>query len=337
METEVRPAVGVKEIRTVFSKLGGIFLAGAIVSYAIAYGSLKLFSELMPELVKNDDIRLIISSAAMYGIGMPMIIMLAQRIPANRPASRRVHPGHFMAAVFMCYALTYISNFIGIIITVIISIFRGDMVQNSFANATIGVSPWLLILDVVICAPLVEEYVFRRLLLDRIASYGQGVAILVSGLMFGLFHGNLNQFAYAFVIGMFLAFLYVKTGNLKFTTGIHMAINLVGSLSILLMQHMDMEEYLQVFSSADMDRMMDYVMQYKGVLFVFFAYIAILLAVVITGVVFFIVSLATRKFTLDKSTSTVPAGARFGAAFWNVGMALYGIFWIGVILWQLFQ
>ncbi|MCM1046583.1 MAG: CPBP family intramembrane metalloprotease [Candidatus Gastranaerophilales bacterium] len=339
METEVNQAVDIKAIRTVFSKLGGMFLAGAIISYGITYGVLALLSKFTPDLAQNDNIRLLLSSVAMYGVGMPVIIMLARRIPKNVPADRRVrvHPGHFVMAVFMCYALTYVSNFIGNIITFIISLFKGDMVQNSLANATLGVSPWLLILDVVICAPLVEELVFRRLLLDRIAGYGQGVAILVSGLMFGLFHGNLNQFIYAFAIGAFLAFLYVKTGSLKFTAGIHMAINLFGSLSILLMQHMDLEEYLRVFSSADVDGMMDYMMQYKGIFFVFLAYVGILLAVVIMGAVFFIVSLATKKFTLDKSTSAFSAGARLGAAFGNVGMALYGIFWVGVIIWQLFQ
>ena len=53
-------------------------------------------------------------------------------------------------------------------------------------------------LYMVICAPILEEYIFRKLIVDRTVKYGQGVAVVLSGLMFGLFHGNLNQFAYAF-------------------------------------------------------------------------------------------------------------------------------------------
>ena len=49
-------------------------------------------------------------------------------------------------------------------------------------------------LYMVICAPILEEYIFRKLIVDRTVKYGQGVAIVLSGLMFGLFHGNLNQF-----------------------------------------------------------------------------------------------------------------------------------------------
>ena len=46
--------------------------------------------------------------------------------------------------------------------------------------------------------------------------------MLFSGLMFGLFHGNLNQFVYAFVLGLCFGFIYVKTGNIRYTIGLHM-------------------------------------------------------------------------------------------------------------------
>ena len=39
----------------------------------------------------------------------------------------------------------------------------------------------------------------------------------------------MNQFSYAFLIGLFLGFIYVKTGKLGYTIGLHMAINFIGS------------------------------------------------------------------------------------------------------------
>ena len=66
-------------------------------------------------------------------------------------------------------------------------------------------------------------------LTERIVKYGELAAVLASGLFFGLFHGNLNQFSYAFLLGLFLGFIYVKTGKLGYTIGLHMAINFIGS------------------------------------------------------------------------------------------------------------
>ena len=67
----------------------------------------------------------------------------------------------------------------------------------------------------VLIAPTAEELLFRKLLTERIVKYGELAAVLASGLFFGLFHGNLNQFSYAFLLGLFLGFIYVKTGKLR--------------------------------------------------------------------------------------------------------------------------
>ena len=72
---------------------------------------------------------------------------------------------------------------------------------------------WVNLFIMVLCAPVAEELIFRKLLIDRLTQYGEGVAVLFSGLMFGLFHGNLNQFVYAFVLGLCFGFIYVKTGD----------------------------------------------------------------------------------------------------------------------------
>ncbi|MEG2260013.1 MAG: CPBP family intramembrane glutamic endopeptidase, partial [Oscillospiraceae bacterium] len=50
------------------------------------------------------------------------------------------------------------------------------------------------------------------------------------GLMFGLFHMNLSQFFYAAVLGMLLAYITLKTGNIKQSAILHIAINITGSV-----------------------------------------------------------------------------------------------------------
>lgn len=96
--------------------------------------------------------------------------------------------------------------------------------ETALANAA-----WVNILVMVLLAPVLEELLFRKMLIDRTIKYGEGISVLISALFFGLFHGNLNQFAYAFVIGGVFAFVYVKTGNVKYTIYMHMLVNFLGS------------------------------------------------------------------------------------------------------------
>ena len=86
----------------------------------------------------------------------------------------------------------------------------------------------------VVLAPVFEELVFRKVLVDRVLPFGEWPAILFSGITFGLFHGNLTQFFYAALLGMVLAYVYIRTGNILYTIGIHACINFLGGVLPLL-------------------------------------------------------------------------------------------------------
>lgn len=62
-------------------------------------------------------------------------------------------------------------------------------------------------------SPLAEEVVFRGIIFNRMRRlYGPILAILVSGLFFGAFHGNLVQGVYGGCMGFLMAWLYEKSG-----------------------------------------------------------------------------------------------------------------------------
>lgn len=68
---------------------------------------------------------------------------------------------------------------------------------------------WLGVLSYGILAPLGEETVFRGVLYGQLKKVSNiPVAIVLSGLAFGLFHGNLVQAVYATVLGIVLALVY---------------------------------------------------------------------------------------------------------------------------------
>jgi len=67
----------------------------------------------------------------------------------------------------------------------------------------------------VIAAPLLEEVMFRGIILDGyLKNYKPWHAILVSALLFGLIHGNLAQGIGAFALGALFGWFYWKTNSI---------------------------------------------------------------------------------------------------------------------------
>ena len=103
--------------------------------------------------------------------------------------------------------------------------------QESAESMFQGQNPLLLIITTVILGPLTEEMVFRGLTYRRIRSYvGVRKAILFSALLFGIYHMNIVQFLFAFVVGCLFAWLYEKSGTLLVSIGAHMLINLYAAI-----------------------------------------------------------------------------------------------------------
>lgn len=83
------------------------------------------------------------------------------------------------------------------------------------------------ILGLGIAAPIAEELIFRGLIFKRMRTYCKfPVAMLLSAAAFGIYHGNVIQFLYAFMAGLLFAFVYEKFRNIWAPIVLHMGANL---------------------------------------------------------------------------------------------------------------
>jgi len=76
-----------------------------------------------------------------------------------------------------------------------------------------------------------EEFAHRGMLLNSLKKYGKIKAIIISALLFGLLHLNIEQFFYATIIGFFLGFLTIATNSIYPAIIIHFMNN---AMSIIL-------------------------------------------------------------------------------------------------------
>ena len=187
-------------------------------------------------------------------------------------------------------------------------------------------------------APIMEEFMFRKMIVDHTMQYGKGISILLSGLMFGLFHGNLNQCVYAFSIGCFLAFIYVRTGNLKITISMHMFFNFMGGfVATNLLRYLHLDEYMAALESgSDVGAAMSVIGDNLLAWGCYLLFVLFVFGTTITGVVLFIVFACQKRFRLtEDSPNALAKGKRLSAVVLNPGMLIYILFWVSMIGLQL--
>ena len=91
----------------------------------------------------------------------------------------------------------------------------------------------LLIINLIftgVLPAICEEITHRGMLIDGFSKLGYKKAIIFSALLFGLTHLNVDQFFYATIIGLFLGFLTMITGNIIPAMIIHFMNNAINVL-----------------------------------------------------------------------------------------------------------
>lgn len=331
METET-----LKESKRYFSKLGFQLVLIAFAMIAVQLLSSIAVSAIAPGLSENYSLYFLANMLPLYILGIPAILLLTKSKTVSPAEEHRMSIGQWLIAFCISYSLMYVSNMIGLWITQIIGRIKGSAVENVIQEVALDLNPWAAMLCMVILAPIFEELVFRKFIIDRTAKYGEGTAILVSALSFALFHGNLNQFAYAFSLGLFWGFIYIKTRKIKYTICIHMVINFMGSvLSILLMRSGFIQELSTLSNPDDMNSVLTLISEHAAGIILYLVYLLLIFIFVITGIVFFFLN--RKKMHLSAGEVVIPKGQRFRTVILNVGMILNIIFWGVQIITQLFH
>lgn len=294
-----------------FSGLGFRMACSALLIFAIQTAGSYIVAAIKPEWTGNMDIMLASTMVPLYVMGYPLTFLIMRNREKWTTEKHKMTIGQLILAFMMSYGLMIAGNLIGVMITLGIGVLKGNEVTNPLMSVVTSGNIWISAIYIVLLAPVFEEFLFRKLICDRVAKYGQGTAIVVSGLMFGLFHGNLNQFFYAFFLGSFFAFIYLKTGELKYTIGLHMVINFIGSvLGGLLLQNVDMETPMG--------------------LIIFALYALCVYGIALAGGVLFLVN--RQKMKLQAGEITIEKGSRFKTVICNVGMIVYCLLFVVLTL-----
>ena len=194
------------------------------------------------------------ANRGLYGTLLNEILLLVLAVALTavvRGDFKQVFPIHKpkLSAVFGTILL-WIGSFLAImIITMIIAYFFPEEVIGvsqglgmEFASLTFIISFVIVSISPAIC----EEAVFRGVVMH---SFDNGknkwIAIVVTGLIFGAFHGNIWRFVPTALLGIMLGYIVYETDNMIYGALFHAINNAMPLLSIFAMKSMYSNEMFQ--------------------------------------------------------------------------------------------
>ncbi|MCD8095092.1 MAG: CPBP family intramembrane metalloprotease [Ruminococcus sp.] len=200
-------------------------------------------------------------------------------------------------------ACLFINVVLSIIVGIVVEMFEesGVTVPESDFTITEQTTYAVVIQLIYVCiaGPIVEEVIYRGLVIKLLAPYGKGIAIFFSALSFGLMHGNVSQAIPAFCGGLVYAMVAVKYNSIVPTIVIHFLNNLLASIT----------DIGDVFN-------------FDGA---YTIYNICTIAVMIAGLYVIMVNLDELKNDIKKSepVCALPSGARTKALYTNIFVIIY--------------
>lgn len=121
----------------------------------------------------------------------------------------------------------------GVVVEPILALFPTEAYDG--VKDVIGLGGWA-ILSAVVAAPILEEVLFRGLIFESCRErFGRGAAVLISALLFGLIHVIPVQVINAFVVGLILGYVYLKTNSLLSVIILHGVNNAIAYATMALL------------------------------------------------------------------------------------------------------
>lgn len=201
------------------------------------------------------------------------------------------------------------------------------VVEDAFQVPDVG-SAVVMFVQLAVLAPLFEEFWFRGLVIESLRPYGNGFAIFVSALLFGMTHANLAQFFYATALGIFLGYIYISTRSLVTTTVMHAMFNSLSGVFLLLSAFPSVQEYLIALADGEEGTVTPAVV-------LCMLWMGLIVVLLIVGIIMAICKfIKIKKYRVPKVQTEISTGKRWGIFFSRVSVIVMLLLAIDTITFQ---
>ncbi|WP_026507953.1 CPBP family glutamic-type intramembrane protease [Butyrivibrio sp. MC2013] len=197
------------------------YLAGQIAMVLGQMASARTGEGVM-EALYSGDLIYVINIIAAYCIGFPVFLLMTRALPSCKKKNESLPFWKLAAFFFAAVSLTFI---IAIFTNMAADYISGGEANNSWVQMISSGESLLGSIMAAFLGPVIEELIFRKVMIDKMRQYGSFTAIILSAVAFGLFHCNFFQIFYAAVIGLIFGYVYVRSGRIRYTIVMHILLN----------------------------------------------------------------------------------------------------------------
>ena len=229
-ETVENKAAKYRLDKKMLSRAGFALLAALFIDLVLEVGASMIFRSFLPNVYASVYFAACCQIICNYLIATPIGILILRTLvkPIEERENKKLGASAMLLCLTVAVAAMLIGSRLGSTINSLIEKAIGRASHSSLDTMVSTFPLWLTFALMVVAAPIAEELLFRRGLTEALRPWGWKFAVLMSGLFFGAFHGNLEQFFYASLIGILLGYVYLYTGKVRYTIFLHMAINFIG-------------------------------------------------------------------------------------------------------------
>ncbi len=212
-----------------FAMLCAHQLIGAVNSILVTFGVLKTNLPLYG--LSNTAYCLLQMLWYVLYIPVPALVigMLTRNAPSPFPV-KRMPITDLIAMAFTGMAFAVLANLATSWLMVFLEAFGIPIPTFPETVEPTAESLWLNIVSTAVLPALAEEIVFRAYVQGALRRCGTTASVVLSAALFALFHGNILQVPFAFLMGLILGWLFARTGSILPSVLLHFGNNLMAVL-----------------------------------------------------------------------------------------------------------
>lgn len=332
----------IKELRRDANVNGILLLLFFVIQFSATFALRAVGKYLMTDFSdqSKQNILTLILYIIMYPVGMPLLFFVFRKISCKYKDQKikdcfkkPLMPTGWVVkwiviTIGICYLTTYVSNIFFLIIESITKIKLNPAEFSTDTSSPISILTYVLALP--FFAPFFEELFFRGTIYRNVRKYGPWSMIIISGIIFGLWHLNYQQMIYAAVMGIFACLVFEKTQSIIPTMIVHFIVNSIGFFQLMILSGLDIEK-IQAGDTSEMFAHPVRLLLLAGMGVVIFAFI-------ITAIVLLIIELVKHRdsFKPEYKCRELTGGKSFLVFITSPVMAVALLFMIGMTAFYAF-
>lgn len=148
-----------------------------------------------------------------------------------------------VGGLFISLGVGVIASYATGLLQMVLEIFGIGITMPEFETPETFPALIIYSITLTVAPAFIEEIIFRGIIMQSLRRFGDVFALVASALIFGIFHLNLIQMPYAFILGLCIGYFVMRTGSLWVAVLIHFVNNSVALVFEFISPMMSTEAY----------------------------------------------------------------------------------------------